>query len=91
MLFGNMVLFAQNNKGIGISFSKNDTTGVVTILTVNEGNAAADAGMRVADELVNIGSNNLSKLNKNEVIALLKGGAEGTPYIVTVKRKILTK
>lgn len=90
IFFGNMVLFAQNNKGIGISFSKNDTTGVVTVLTVNEGNAAADAGMRVADELVNIGSINLSKLKRDEVITLLKGGAEGTRYTITVKRKIQT-
>lgn len=90
MLSGNIVLFGQNNKGIGISFSKNDTTGVITVVTVNEGNAAADAGMRVADELVSIGSNNLSKLSNDEIIALLKGGAAGTPYTITVKRKIQT-
>jgi len=83
-------VYAQNNKGIGIGFNRVETTAIDTVVSVTIGNAAAEAGLRVGDELLEIDGVELSKLDRQAVIALLKGGATGAAYHLKIRRKIQT-
>ena len=72
--------------GIGVKVSQNFTTGIITVAKVFEGAPAFEAGMLPGDILVAVNDEDISGMDLNLVVAMIKSEEEGSKVKITVLR-----
>lgn len=71
--------------GIGVQVSQNAETKVITVTTVFEGSPAEEAGVEVEDIVTKVAGTDVSEMDIEDVVALIKG-EEGTSVEITFYR-----
>lgn len=72
--------------GIGVKVSQNFTTGIITVAKVFEGAPAFEAGMLPGDILVAVNDEDISGMDLNLVVTMIKSEEEGSKVKITVLR-----
>lgn len=72
--------------GIGVSVSQSFETGVMTVTKVFEGAPAYEAGMLPGDILVKVNEEDITGMDLNVVVSMIKSEEEGSTVNITVLR-----
>jgi carboxyl-terminal processing protease len=73
-------------EGIGATIKKDDRTGGIQVLSTIAGSPARTGGLRAGDEIFTVDGKDITPLNENDVIGLVRGPA-GTPVKLGILRK----
>ena len=71
--------------GIGVTYSV-DENGYLYVVTVYEDSPASDAGIAPGDLIVKINDSDVASIGKDEAIAIIEEGEEGSSLTVVVRR-----
>ncbi len=72
--------------GIGVKVSQSYATGIITVAKVFEGAPAFEAGMLPGDILVAVNDEDISGMDLNIVVTMIKSEEEGSTVKITVQR-----
>ena len=80
----------ESIRGIGVVFSQNQETKVITAVQVYENSPANEAGIQVNDILYKVGDKDVSGTDLSDVVQLIRG-VENTTVDITVLRGMMRR